>query len=248
MSNEVATIEKPTAVLDIISRVASDPNLDASKLMTLLDAQERIMNKNAEIAFNDAMSRLSSKMPRIVRSGSVGYKNKDSGKMEEAFKFARWEDIDQKIRPLLAEEGFSLSFNSQAREGGGAVITGTLSHVGGHSRSASLPLALDNSGGKNNIQGMGSTISYGKRYTATMLLNIVTIGEDDDGDGDHDILTNEQAVEIDLMIPKDPAYKTRFLKFMGVKDVQSIHAGDYQKAVDALNEYKKAQEKHKVQK
>jgi hypothetical protein len=42
-------------------------------------------------------------------------------------------------------------------------------------------VALDSSGGKNNIQGMGSSFSYGKRYTTTALLNIVTEGEDDDG-------------------------------------------------------------------
>lgn len=232
----ITVVEKtPTNMFEVVARAAADPKLDAEKLMKLLDMQEHIMAKQAEIDFNSALARLD--LPRIVRKGSVAYSDK-SGVSKEAFKFARWEDIDKVIRPLLSAEGFTLSFNSDARDGGGAVITGTLSHVGGHSRKASLPLALDNSGGKNNIQGMGSTISYGKRYTATMLLNIVTVGEDDDGGGDDEVITNEQAVEIDLLVVEVKADRERFLKWIGAFEVQNIKAKDYEKAVSKLNEKK----------
>jgi hypothetical protein len=44
-----------------------------------------------------------------------------------------------------------------------------------------MTLPLDTSGSKNNVQAVGSSTSYGKRYTATLLLNIRTKGEDDDG-------------------------------------------------------------------
>jgi hypothetical protein len=86
---------------------------------------------------------------------------------------------------------------------------------------------------------MGSTTSYGRRYTMCMLLNIVTVGEDDDGRGADSVVENEQAVEIDLLIAEVDANKGKFLKFMGVGDVRDIKAADYQKAVNALAAKKK---------
>lgn len=185
--------EGPGALLNAIVQMASDPSVDADKLEKLLAMQERMEARQAERQFNEAYARLSHDLPRIKKDGGVEYKGK------EAFRFATWENIDRVIRPMLQAEGFALSFDTSPRtgEGGGIVITGTLSHIAGHKRTASIPLALDNSGGKNNIQGMGSTFSYGKRYTATALLNIVTEGDDDDGKrGGTKYITAEEADEL----------------------------------------------------
>ncbi len=40
---------------------------------------------------------------------------------------------------------------------------------------------LDQSGSKNAIQGAGSSVAYGKRYTLCAILNIVTNGDDRNG-------------------------------------------------------------------
>jgi hypothetical protein len=42
-----------------------------------------------------------------------------------------------------------------------------LSHELGHSEETTMTLPLDTSGSKNNVQAVGSSTSYGKRYTAT---------------------------------------------------------------------------------
>jgi hypothetical protein len=239
----VAKVEtQETNLIQVIERAALNPAVDVDKMQKLLEMQERIMAKNAEMSFNQAMTRLQEQLPRIKRAGSVAYKNKDSGKSEEAFKFARYEDIDGAIRPFLLAEGFSLSFNTKWSEAG-AIIYGTLAHREGHSRTVEMRLPLDSSGGKNNLQGMGSTISYGKRYAVGMLLNIITVGEDDDGTGDHgEVITTEQAAELDTLlrerIAKIPQEKQkdvmpRFLKHMGVETLQEIGAGDYAKALTA---------------
>ena len=162
------------AILSVIARAAADPSVDVTKMQALLDMQLRIMERTAEAQFNAAMSRLQPKLPRIVREGKASY-----GQGKGGYAYARYEDIDHQIRPLLNAEGFALSFDSVWGEKLCTII-GKLSHAGGHSTAASIPLPLDTSGGKNGIQGMGSTLSYGKRYCVGMLLNIVTVGEDDD--------------------------------------------------------------------
>lgn len=68
---------------------------------------------------------------------------------------------------------------------------------------------------------MGSTIAYGKKYLAFMLLNVVTEGQDDDGNS-AELISIEQAAEIDNEINKNAFDKARILKWIGAPDIQSI--------------------------
>lgn len=176
--------EGPTELLSAIVQMARDPSVDADKLEKLLAMQERMEAREAERQFNMAMMRLPP--IHVKKSGVIDLTSKEDRAANRAGRsvpFARWEDMAKIIEPLLEAEGFRLSFNSAPRpgEGGGLVVTGTLLHRGGHSRSASIPLALDTGPGRNNLQAQGSTLSYGKRYATEMLLNIVREGDDDDG-------------------------------------------------------------------
>lgn len=245
--SDLATIDPSPAPADesgsflaLVARAAADPNVDVAKMSALLDMQERIIAKRAEAEFNRALGRLLTALPRIKKHGVVEYpkdKNRPDGPKSKAFNFAKWEDIDEIIRPLLFSEGFLLSFDSVPRsgDGGGIVVTGTLLHAGGHSRSASIPLALDASGGKNNLQGMGSTFSYGRRYTTTMLLNLIFEGEDDDGErGGTSFLDDEQQARILALIKETKADLDGFLDFIGAKTVPDIKASEFPRAINAL--------------
>lgn len=178
-------------VLDAVIAAASNKDVDVGKMRELLGLQKELMTMQAEQEFNQAFHRLQLDMPRIKKNGAVEYKGKI------AFHFANYENIDAAIRPLLEREGFALSFDSTQRtgDGGGLIVTGTLSHVAGAKRSASIPVPLDISGGKNSIQGYGSAMSYGRRYTMTALLNIVTEAEDDDGVRGGKRFINEAQIE-----------------------------------------------------
>ncbi len=118
----------------------------------------------------------------------------------------------------------------------GVIVTGTLRHKAGHSETASIgPLPLDTSGGKNNLQGAGSTFSYGKRYTATMLLNLTFEGEDDDGvKGGTQLIDDESVKRLSDLIMETKSDFNRFLKFMEVDGLPEIEVKDFPKAVNML--------------
>lgn len=202
-------------------------------MQKMLDVQINMMRMQAEIEFNEAFTRLSQKLPRIAKKGTVGYKDKQSGKVEEAFKFATYDTIDEAVRPLLAQEGFSLSYDTEERQGGGLIMTATLLHVKGHSRKSSIPLALDSSGGKNNIQAMGSSSSYGRRYAMCNILNIVTVGEDDDAESAFPIDT-EQAVELDLKLTESGLDRKKFMKVLKVEDLRELRQKDFGRAMNTV--------------
>jgi hypothetical protein len=234
-------------VLQAIISAASDPGVDVAKMRELLGLQKELMAMQAEQQFNEAFSRLSRQLPRIKKDGSVEYKG------QKAFNFATWENIDRTIRPVLEAEGFTLSFDTSPRqgEGGGIIVTGTLLHIGGHKRTASIPLALDSSGGKNNIQGMGSTFSYGKRYTATALLNIVTEGEDDDGHrGGQSFITDAEADDLRALAKEIGRHESQLLDQMFGGKVRSFDELEQGNAVLAVRNtmlgIKRAQQQKKA--
>jgi hypothetical protein len=251
MEKELATIPEAQIsaktetqqLMDLIGMLAANPEADVAKFNALLDLKERLEDKAAEKQFNESYMLMAKELPLIKKDGTVEYKDKQTQKAEKAFNWAKWETMYPTLRPILEKHGFALTFDTQPRaDGGGAIVKGILFHVGGHKREASITLALDSSGGKNNIQGMGSTFSYGKRYTATMLLNIVTIGEDDDGDkGGTEYITTEQAAELDLRIRKLGDNKLdAFLKRMKRPDLLSIPAKDYKAAIKLIETTEKA--------
>lgn len=226
-----AAQSEPGQLLSAIVMLAKDASVDVNKLQALMAMQERMETRQAETEFNRAFAKMEPFLPRIKRDGTVEYKDKP------AFKFARWETVDDGIRPILREHGFSLSFNTTPRQGdgGGLVITGTLMHTSGHSKSASIPLPLDSSGGKNNLQGAGSTFSYGKRYTTTMLLNIVTENEDDDGvRSGIKYIAPEQVQKLRDLIKSSKTDELRFLEYLQVAELENVIVEQYAGAVNAL--------------
>lgn len=233
--------DQAASMLAIVARAAADPQVNVEKMNALLDMQERIIGRQALAEFNSAFSRLAGKLPRIKRDGTVAYEDKITGKTKSAFKFARWEDIMRVIAPLLDDEGFALTFKAAPRQGdgGGLLVTGKLLHVGGHSEEASIPLPLDSSGGKNNLQGYGSTFSYGKRYTATMLLNIVTEGEDDCGvRGAMEFINADTAAKITAELNRRKIPFAAFCDLLGVNSIEEIEVKNLPQARNALASYK----------
>lgn len=184
--NQVAVVEQaalpsaPTSeavsIIKVIEKAAMNPDVDVDKMERLLQMQERIMARNAETEFNAALAEMQGELPEINEDGKILNK---SGNVQS--KYATFENINRVVKPTLQKHGFAMSFRTGVSETNMTVVTGVLTHRAGHREETSIHLPLDVSGSKNNVQGVGSSVSYGKRYTMSALLNITTGGEDDDG-------------------------------------------------------------------
>jgi Cys-tRNA synthase (O-phospho-L-seryl-tRNA:Cys-tRNA synthase) len=159
------------ALLAVIERVASNPDADIDKLEKMLEMQQRILDRNARQAFAAAMASMQAEMPEVVERGQA-----------HNTKYATFEDINAAVRPVLEKYGFAVTFRVKQSEVA-IRITAVLSHRDGHVEETDIMLPADTSGSKNAVQAIGSTVSYGKRYTMSALLNIATRGEDDDANG-----------------------------------------------------------------
>lgn len=182
MSNELTTPDKAqafdlSAMYQGMIELAKDPSVDPAKMSAMLDMQERMIDRQNLTAYRRAMHGARSKMPRISKDGKITNKQ---GQVQS--RFAHYEAIDKIVRPLVEAEGLTYGFDTVSIEGGRVGVTCIVSHVDGHEeRFGPMPLAVDTTGAKNATQGAGSATSYGKRYTLCAAFNIVTDGEDDDG-------------------------------------------------------------------
>ena len=164
-----------TGLITVIERLAALPDVPMDKLRELIEMQERIIRQRAKAEFDAAFAAMQGELPTITERGEI----KVDGKLRS--RYARFEDIMPIVRPIMARHGFGIRHRNERKDDGGLRIIGILSHRGGHSEEDVFECPPDVSGGKSPIQAIGSTRSYGMRYTAVSLLNIVTAGVDTDG-------------------------------------------------------------------
>lgn len=224
----------PVSMLAVIERFASSPDVDVAKLERMLDMQERIMAKNAETAFNSAMAKMQAELPVITETGKIVHK----GTLISTY--AKFEDINDAVKPILRDHGFAVSFktDTSAQQ---VKVTCILTHSEGHRETTDIVLPADTGGAKNAVQAVASSVSYGKRYTMEALLNITSRGQDDDGQAAVQVarITPDQIADLEALIQEVGANEQQFCRFMMAKHLGDIRADQYQKAVKALEAKRK---------
>jgi hypothetical protein len=235
-------------VLVLIERLAADPCIDLEMLQRMITIYERLKVKEAELAYNAAKGRILKKLARVkivkTRPARCEIGIGKGQKNYEPFKFAPLEEIDKYLRPLLAEEDMDLSYSDQPQEGGGMLIRGRLKHLpGGHYEDSFMKAPPDTTGGKSDVQAVGSTNSFLRRYIACNIFNIVVVGDDDDGAGG---TIDEAQTKTILELIKRAKAGPKFLKYMKARSIEeagsleaavaTIAARDYRKAISTLQQ------------
>ncbi|WP_432415352.1 ERF family protein [Chromohalobacter israelensis] len=167
---EAQSHQDSTAIIQVIERAALNPDVDIDKMERLLQMQERVLDRQALMAYSAAMAAMQTELPSIAERGRGNNGH-----------YATLEDIVDTVRPIMKRHGFAVSFRIQTQERG-IQVTGVLMHQDGHREETSMLLPADVSGNKNAVQAFGSSTSYGKRYVLCALLNITTRGQDDNGE------------------------------------------------------------------
>ena len=224
----------PLSTIEIFASLARDPSIPVDRIKQLMDLQAEAERRDAEKQFIAAMNRLQPRLPRIAKKGAINFESKRTGSSQNT-PYATYEDIDEKVRPLMHQEGFSVTYGTRPYDKG-LMITATLSHIAGHSKTEEMPLPLDTSGSKNAIQAVGSTMSYGKRYLLCAMLNIVAIGEDDDAQSS-DYISDHQInsiVDMQTACQMDAMSRSKFLDTMKSKAIHEIRKRDYEAAMNLL--------------
>lgn len=226
---ELTTHEGENSFLTVMERLVTSKEVDAAKIEKMMDLQERILNRNAKQEYMAAFAEMQPEIPSVIKTGRTNNAT-----------YAKYEKIVESIQPILGKHGFGFSHRVNQSNGQIEVVC-ILSHRGGHSEETQFIAPADTSGSKNSVQAIGSTVSYGKRYTLNALLGISTKDEDNDDNGA--VVENEKAVEVDQLIIATGTKKDQFLTMFGISDVRDLLEKDYKTAKRFL-ELKKGAKKN----
>lgn len=174
-SEALARVAQPRPEESAIVRMARDKSITVEKLERLLAMQERADDRAAARDFELAFQQMLPKIPRIRKGGRIEV----DGNVRA--RYAKYEDIRAVVDPIMSEYGFSFATRTEWPAPGLIEVVGMLSHRHGHKRESRFQTTADTSGKKSAIQGLGSGVQYGRRYTLKDLLAIVEEGIDDDG-------------------------------------------------------------------
>ncbi len=189
---EILQLESPPSgergtILAMIEKVLTIPDFPVEKLERMFDLHQKANADYARKTYYAALAEMQPNLPVIQKNGTLKTNVKDkqgnkTGEQKEQNRYALWEDIMEGILPILSQYGFSIFFQNEQPTPDRITTICTLAHKEGHKETSSIALPMDSSGSKNNVQGWGSSASYGKRYSSGALINFVARGEDDDGE------------------------------------------------------------------
>ncbi|HSH42964.1 MAG TPA: ERF family protein [Arenicellales bacterium] len=230
---QAPVVQEPETIMAVISRAASDPNTDAEKLDRMMQLYERLENRRSEQEFHAALAQMQVDLPEISERGEIRH----NGRLIS--KYAKWEDVNKAIKPVLHRYGFALSFRVATDDK--VLVEGVLSHRMGHCERTRITLPADVSGSKNPVQAVASSVSYGKRYVAGALLNLTSGEGDDDGQaaGGIERITEQQAADLRSLMEEVGADEVKFLKYLQAERIEAIQAAAYKDAVAALERKRK---------
>lgn len=135
----------------------------------------------AEMAFNEAMSLAKAEMPLIKKTKHVGFKSKKQGAADTSYTHEDLADVTKITDPILGKYGLVSTFRVVNANQLISVTCVVKHRMGFRDESNTLVAGRDDSGNKNAIQQVSSTITYLKRYTLMAALGLAAEDDDDDG-------------------------------------------------------------------
>lgn len=99
------------------------------------------------------------------------------------YRHATLADVVDAVVPAMAKHGLSHAWTVRQDDGKNIAVSCVLTHALGHSESVTMQAVADDSGGKNAIQQVASTVTYLQRYTLQAITGVAAKDMDDDGAG-----------------------------------------------------------------
>jgi hypothetical protein len=167
---------KNTAIELIDATIAK--GVSPADLAVLLDVKLKFEASENKRRFDHALERFRANPPEINRTKHVSFPNRDGGKT--GYDHAELDKINKLITESLLAVGISHHWKP-GDIGGKTTMTLVLRGFGHTEEMGTLSGPPDTSGGKNNIQAIGSTSCYLQRYVLLASLGLTPEGVDDDG-------------------------------------------------------------------
>lgn len=212
-------------------------NASPDTLEKLLALQERWEANQGRKAFDEAMANAKAEIPIIRKNRTVDF---TSQKGRTHYKHEDLAEVAATVNPILGKYGLSYRYRVNS-EGSSISVTCIVSHRLGYSEETTLAARPDDSGNKNAIQQVGSTLTYLQRMTLKAALGLAA-AEDDDGAKSEDAsapITPEQRNKVLALIDETGSDTEVFCTYLGIPSVADMQTSVLPRALASLERKKK---------
>ncbi len=230
-----AEVMTPMTMLD--RAVAQGASIEVlEKLMAL---QERWEANRARKAFDAAMSAAKAEIPVITKNKHVGFDSKKAGAARTDYWHEDLGEIARTVNPILAKHGLSYRYRATSEINQPVTVTCIVSHRDGHYEETTLTAPRDESGNKNSIQSVGSSVTFLQRYTLKAALGLAA-AKDDDGrraDEEGGSINADQLAELQAILDENHGDIAKFCQALRVDALADIPAARFEEAKGRLNQW-----------
>lgn len=201
-ARDLAPQQEPVNFLQLIERASRDPAVDIDKMERLMQMHERMIAKQAEADFNDAMTSCQRELGTIAA---------DATNPQTRSKYATYAKLDKVLRPVYTRHGISISYGTADSPQPDHIRV--VAHVarGGYTRVYQIDMPNDGKGAKGGdvmtkTHAQGAGMQYGMRYLLKGIFNVAVGDEDTDGNAAGGVPDSEKTKlmdAIDLVTTKE---------------------------------------------
>ena len=244
--NEIARVEPGNVIqaqeqgesltpMQLLGR-ALEKGADINVLEKLMDLQERHEKNVARRAFDAAMADFRSKDLTITKNRTVEFETKSATNKKTHYQHEDLAGIAEVVNPALAACGLSYRFRTTSNPNEPVTVTCIVSHRLGYFEENTLSAGRDDSGSKNSIQQIGSTITYLQRYTLKAALGLASAHDDDGAKADDagGPISDEQRDKLTAALDAAGGDIAKFCDYLGVGALNELPAARFDAAMKAV--------------
>lgn len=169
-------MDEPQALTPMeLMQLALTKGTDIGQLEKLMLLQEKWEAREAKKSYHSAMNAFKADPPEILKNHKVAFG-------QTSYDHATLDHVCRQVTQGLSKHDISHRWKVEQKEGV-IRVTCVLTHSMGHSEETTLESIPDNSGSKNSIQAIGSTVTYLERYSLLAATGLAASGQDNDGQG-----------------------------------------------------------------
>lgn len=236
--------------MDMLTRAVSQ-GASIEILEKLMGLSERWEASQARKAFDAAMSSAKAEIPVIAKNRTVDF---TSQKGRTHYRHEDLAEVARTVSPILSKYGLSYRFRVTSAINEPVSVTCVISHRDGHFEETTLTGPRDESGNKNSIQAVGSTLTYLQRMTLKAALGLAA-SEDDDGAKSEaptkttapnvapppGSVTQAQADDLRDAVDEKGASRSAFLQWAKQKRFEDIPAEHFDACIEAISKFRKVE-------
>jgi len=211
---------------------AVQQNASVETLSKLMELQDRWERNQARKSFAAAMSAAKADLPKIIKTRKVDF---TTAKGRTNYQYEDLAGIMDQVGPVLSRHGLSIRYRTTAEINQPIVVTCIIEHADGHHEENTLTAGRDDSGNKNSIQQIGSTVTYLQRYTLKAALGLAAAADDDGAKADDGgTITDAESEIILTLIDETGSDIAKFCEVMQIDSIAAMPAAKFRRAIAKL--------------